>query len=170
MKLEITSLKPKVKDINQLIKDTKNFPFLTFIGPRTWRSFGGYYVAYVDNVFAGVLAVNRFGGWAKLGPLAILSKFHGKGVATALIQKALLNEQGNIYLASANPKVWKIAQKIGMTEKYNWLSLPFVIRLIYMKLSIRVLLRGDLILFIKEMRRKQRLANVHAHRHFVRET
>lgn len=91
MKLEIKSQTPTVEDIAQVVADTKDFPFLTYIGPRTWRSFDGYYAAYEDNVFAGVLAVNR---WR------------------------------NIYLASANPKVWKIAGRVGFKEKHTWGSLP----------------------------------------------
>lgn len=167
MKLEIKSQKPNLKDIAQLVEDTKNFPFLTYIGPRSWRSFDGYYAAYVDNSFAGVMAVNKFGGWTKLGPLAVLSKFHGRGVATALVKKAVATEKGNIYLASANAKVWKIARNVGMVEKYNWLNLPLSIQLIYLKLSFNVFRCGEFIPFVKEMLRKQRLANVHHHRHFV---
>lgn len=167
MKLEIKSQKPKRDDISQLVKDTKNFPFLTYVGRRTWRSFDGYYAAYVDNSFAGVMTVNKFGGWTKLGPLVVLSKFHGRGVATALVKKAIATEKGNIYLASANPAVWKIAQNIGMLEKFNWLNLPHPIRLIYLKLSFNVVRCGEFIPFVKEMLRKQRLANVHHHRHFV---
>ncbi|NCN28181.1 GNAT family N-acetyltransferase [bacterium] len=167
MKLEIKSQTPTVEDIAQVVTDTKNFPFLTYIGPRTWQSFDRWYSAYVDNSFAGVLAVNRFGDWSKLGPLVVLSKFHGKGVATALIKKAVATEKGNVYLASANPAVWKIAQKIGMGEKYNWLNLPLSMNLIYLKLSLNVIRCREFIQFVKEMLRKQRLANVHHHRHFV---
>ena len=167
MKLEIKSQSPTDEDIVQVVTDTKNFPFLTYIGPRTWQSFDRWYSAYVDNSFAGVLAVNRFGDWSKLGPLVVLSKFHGKGVATALIKKAVATEKGNVYLASANPAVWKITRKVGMGEKYDWLSLPLPIQIIYLKLSLNVLRCGEFIQFIREMLRKQKLANVHHHRHFV---
>src|SRR3989344_361375 len=169
MKREIKSQTPTVQDIAQVVADTKSFPFLTYIGPRTWRSFDGYYAAYEDNVFAGVLAVNKFDGWIKLGPLVVLSKFHGKGVATALVKKAVTTEKGNIYLASANPKVWKITQKLGMVEKYNWLNLPLPIRLIYLRLSFNVVRCGDFIPFAREVLRKQKLADVHNYRHFVME-
>ncbi|MBP9691169.1 hypothetical protein KBD81_03765 [Candidatus Woesebacteria bacterium] len=168
MKIELRSQTPTIKDIAQLVKDTKDFPFLTYIGPRTWRSFDGYYAAYIDNMFAGVLAVNRFGGWAKLGPLAVLSKFHGKGVATALVKSAVATEKGNVYLASANSNVWKITQKLGMVEKYNWFTLPLQVRLIYLRLSLNVLRCGELIQFTKEVLRKQKLADVHHYRHFIK--
>ncbi|PIR88366.1 MAG: hypothetical protein COU09_02640 [Candidatus Harrisonbacteria bacterium CG10_big_fil_rev_8_21_14_0_10_44_23] len=167
MKLQIKSQTPTIEDIAQVVTDTKDFPFLTYVGPRTWRFFDGYYAACEDNVFAGVLAVNRFGGWSKLGSLAVLSKFHGKVVATALIKKAVATEKGKVFRASANPKVWKIAENIGMVEKYNWLNLPFSVRLIYLKLSLNVVLCGEFMQFIKELQRKQKLANVHNHRHFV---
>ena len=169
MKVQIKSQTPTIEDIVKVVADTKNFPYLTYIGPRTWRSFDGYYAAYVDNVFAGVLAVNKFCGWAKLGPFAVLSKFHGKGVATALVKKAVATEKGNIYLASANPKVWKIAQNVGMVEKDNWLNLPLPIRLIYLRLSFNVVRCGDFIPFAREVLRKQKLADVHHYRHFVME-
>lgn len=167
MKPEIKFQTPSVEDIAQVVQDTKNFPFLTYIGPRTWRSFDGYYSAYVDNMFAGVLAINRVGNWTKLGPLVILSKSHGKGVATALVKKAVATEKGCIYLASANAKVWKIAQNVGMIEKFNWLNLPFPVRIIYLRLSLNVVRCGEFIQFLNELLRKQKMADVHTFKHFV---
>ena len=167
MKLEIKSQMPSAGDISKIVADTKNFPYLTYVGLRSWRLFDGYYSAYLDGSFAGVLAVNKIGSWVKLGPLVILAKFHGKGVATALIKKALILEKGRIYLASANPSVWKIAQKLGFQESFTWITTPLAVKMIYLKMSVRVLLCGDALLFIKEVFRKQRLANVHNHRHFV---
>ncbi|MDP4011888.1 MAG: GNAT family N-acetyltransferase [Candidatus Roizmanbacteria bacterium] len=167
MKLEIKSQIPTAEDIAQVVTDTKNFPFLTYIGPRTWQSFDRWYTAYVDNTFAGVVAINRFGRWAKLGPLVVLSKFHGKGVATSLIKKAVATEKGNIYLASANPTVWKIARNVGMVKKYNCLNLPLSIQFIYLQLSLNVLRCGEFIQFLKELLRKQKIADVHAFKHFL---
>src|SRR3989344_6619851 len=120
MKLEIKSQMPSAGDISKIVADTKNFPYLTYVGPRSWRSFDGYYSAYLDGSFAGVLAVNKFETWSKLGPLAVLAKFHGKGVATALVKQAMQSEKTNIYLASANPNVWKIAQKLAFQERFTW--------------------------------------------------
>lgn len=167
MNLKIKFHVPRVQNIAQVVADTKDFPFLTYIGPRSWRSFDGYYSVYLDHMFAGVLAVNRFGAWVKLGPLVVLTKFHGRGVASALIKKAVATEKQRIYLASANPKVWRIARNVGMVERFNWLNLPLPIRIIYLKLSLNVLRCGEFIPFVKEVLRKQRLANVHHHRHFV---
>ena len=169
MKPEIKFQTPTVEDIAQVVADTKDFPFLTYVGPRSWRSFDGYYSAYIDGSFAGVLAVNRFGAWAKLGPLAVLSKFHGKGVATALVKKAVATEKGNVYLASANPKVWKIAERLGFIERYSWLNLPLAIRICYLKISMIALFHGAMVSYVKEAWRKQKLADIHHHRHFVKE-
>ncbi len=169
MKLEIKFQTPNIEDIAQVVADTKDFPFLTYVEPRSWRSFDGYYVAYEDNVFAGVLAVNRFGGWSKLGPLAVLSKFHGKGVATALVKQAILSEKKNIYLSSANPNVWKITERLGFIERYSWWNLPLAIRICYLKISMIALFHGAMVSYVKEAWRKQKLADIHHHRHFVKE-
>jgi len=167
MEITIKTHPPEINGIMQLVEATKIFPYLTFVGEKSWQSFDGYYCAYRDQSFAGVLAVNRIGGWVKLGPLAVLPEHQGYSIATKLIQQAVSSEKDNIYLASANPSVWKIAQRLGFQESFTWANLPLAVRMIYFKMSIRVLLCGESLHFIKEVLRKQRIANVHGHQHFV---
>ena len=169
MELVIHKKIPSKKELDHIITETKHFPNQIYVGPKTWASFDGHYCAYVDNNFSGILAVNRFSNWVKLGPLVVLSRYHGKGIGTKLVKTAIKeeNKHKQIYLASANPAVWKIVGKLCFVQYKNISDLPWSVKLIYTIMSLKVLVQGEFLEFIKELIRKKRVfTNSSHHQHF----
>ncbi|MCR4328993.1 MAG: GNAT family N-acetyltransferase [Candidatus Roizmanbacteria bacterium] len=163
--LVIRKTKLSKKNISELVSEIKHFKHLTYFGNKTWQSFDTIYGAYVDNELAGVLAVNHCLQWGKIGPLVVLSRFQNQKIASKLVAHVINQEKCKLYLASANPAVWKIVSTHAFRSLSQWFKLPIEIYFIYLKLIVTMILNRELLFLIAELKRKKTV--VHNHRHFV---
>lgn len=148
-------LSPSEKKL--IIQATKAYENLVYVGPKTWELFDMLYKLYDDDVFVGVCAVNIGGSYAKIGPLCLLSQYHGKGMGKKLVRHIVedLRSKYNLYLASSNPAVWHIANGLGLKQDNALLHIPLSVIWIYMKMSYYVWKASEVITFCKEFKRKK---------------
>lgn len=127
------------KEISTLIKDIALFPDLIYVSYDIWRK-QPVYVIESDGRMLGVVIVYVFGDWIKIGPLAILKKFHGKGYGKLLL-KMVFEKYGNknAFMSSTNPAVEKIALKYGFRREKNFMSLPGNVKLFLLRQLIHYL-------------------------------
>lgn len=120
-------------EIGILNKEVLNFSHLIYVAPWIWKK-QPVETAEVDGRLAGVLVVYRFDNWIKLGPMAILKKYQGRGLGKCLLRKALSkSKERNIFINSTNPLVEKIALSHGFKEINGFLLLPNKIRIFLVK-------------------------------------
>ena len=139
----------------KVMEATKLFENLVYVGWNTWDHFDWIYKIYINNNFAGVCAVNTFQSYAKMGPLVLLPTFHGKGLGKKLVTTIVEREKQkhNLYIGNSNLKVWHIADGLDFVER-STSSIPYQVKIIYVKMSLIVLREGEFIPFLKELMRK----------------
>ena len=84
-------------------------------------------------MFTGVCVVFFLKDWVKIGPLVILKKFQGKGYGGQLLKQVVdENRDKNLFIASSNKVVEKMALRLGFTRK-KYFDLPISIKLFLLK-------------------------------------
>lgn len=155
MKLEITKRRLHDDEIQLLIAELNKFPHIGFISEKLWNRLGETYVATIDDRFAGVCTAITLNGWMKMGPLVVLSKYHGHGYGKLLLTHTVGAYSGqNIYIGTSNPKVATIARGLRFEQIKRYMALPSPIKMyllsyLFERLSIRFLLDSWKKKFIK---------------------
>jgi hypothetical protein len=113
------------EETEKLEAEVKKSPHIGFIGKKMWQKFGKCYVITMNDEFAGICAAVHLPHWIKMGPLVVLGKFQGKGLAKQLVNKILSeNENKNLYIGSSNPYVIQIVEKLNFQKEGNFFKLP----------------------------------------------
>ncbi|MFH0773240.1 MAG: GNAT family N-acetyltransferase [bacterium] len=132
----ITVRKLKEWEIDSLIQEIDKFPQPAYISKDRWKGFDCIYTVALDNNLAGVCVVIYLGTWIKLGPLIVFEKYQGKGLSTLLLNRITEDfKDKNIYIGSFNPRVGKVAEKLGFMKlsQNDFMHLPKEIKLYHIK-------------------------------------
>jgi len=120
-----------------IIQAIRTFPDLAYVRPKLLASFTETYVAEVQGEFAGFCAVETYRGMRKLGPIAVLPKFHHSGAGKTLMMYMFTQNKGkNAYFGSSNPKVQALARKMGAVEFVSVWQVPKSVRLAALHLIV----------------------------------
>jgi ribosomal protein S18 acetylase RimI-like enzyme len=107
-------------EVAQLIEETRKFPDLIYVSSNHWLKFNNPYCLLVDGQFAGVCVTYDHKDFVKIGPLILLSKFHGKGLGEKILRHVVRkNINKSLLITSSNPAVGKIVQKLGFEKVAN---------------------------------------------------
>ncbi len=149
--MKITRRKLHDDEIEMLVGDTRFFPDLNYVSPARWKNFKKPYVLKMGNDFIGVCQVYELGDWIKIGPFALLQKYHGKDYGKLLLNKILDDHsQKNIFIASSNPILKHLLMKLDFRQISGYLNLPIPIKLFLIKQVIEFLHVNMIVEFIRK--------------------
>lgn len=133
MNISITKRGLTVKEIGILSKEIAHFPDLSLVDDKLWSRYETY-VLTIDNRLAGICAVKKLEKFVKIGPIAVLEKYQGKGYGKLLF-KSVVNryKKYNIYIGSSNSRVKMMVKKAGFKKLENFRSLPREIKIYLLK-------------------------------------
>jgi len=127
--MKITKRALTIDEMDSLSSEMKNFPHIGFIDRRLWQKYENIFVATHNNSLIGVCVAIHLKHWIKLGPLVVRKAFQGRGYGDALLSYAVYFYKNNdLYIGSANPRVWVIADKLGFLKTKNIFCVPFEIQ------------------------------------------
>ncbi|HNQ31015.1 MAG TPA: GNAT family N-acetyltransferase [Candidatus Woesebacteria bacterium] len=115
-----------------------SYPDLTYVSAKRLLTLPHVYVVEVGGVFAGLCGVYKMKEWVKIGPLAVLTKFHRHGLGKALISqivKDFSNEK--ILILSSNKIVQRIVLALGFKQLNNYHVIPWYFRTYLFKQFLR---------------------------------
>lgn len=105
---------------------TPSFPHLGLIEPKRWKTIRSIYTARSKKgELVGICGVTQLKRYLKIGPVVILVKYQDKGLGSLLLRRVVFeHSRQRLYIGSANPKVWTIAQKLNFQQAPSFWSLP----------------------------------------------
>jgi len=129
--LVIKKRKPKEGEIDLLVNEIRETPFIVGLTKREWGNFCDIFVANISGFLAGVCVVKNLSfNWVEIGPILVLKKYRGKNIGQNLFDQAFdfaESKKKNIYIVSRNPVIVKWMEKRGMVLKNNLIGLPWPI-------------------------------------------
>jgi len=127
--IQIILKKLSSKEIDILIGEAKNFPYLVAGDRKRWTSFSKAYVMYKENQLVASCSVIELEKYIKLGPFIVLEKHQGKRYASLLVSEIIRkNKHVSIYIGSYTPAIWHLAEKYSFKRIKSFFILPNVIR------------------------------------------
>lgn len=152
MSISIDRRRLTESEIRELVHDIRLYPNLMYVSPSRFRNLKNPYCISKNNHFAGVCGIYSFGTWIKLGPLALLRRYHGLGIGKKLLD-TIISDHANtsVYIASSNPVVQHVVTSRGFKQIPNYVQLPYEVK----RFLIKQLVEHLNINFLKESVRKK---------------
>jgi GNAT superfamily N-acetyltransferase len=113
------------QQVAKLINDTWFFPDLVYISSKRWLNYHKPYVIYLNQQFAGACAICEFRDWIKVGPLVLLKKYQGLGIARQLLtQISSEYSQQTIFVSTTNERLQNLLVKFQYKDLGSFWTVP----------------------------------------------